>query len=212
MKVKVCGMREPDNIHRVSGLPISWMGFIFYAPSPRYAAELAPEALRAVPPGICKVGVFVNESIGIILDMVRKYGLDAIQLHGNESVEDCILLRCNGLTVIKAFSLSVAADLQQCSAYSGACDYYVFDTKTPLYGGSGKQYDWSVLNEYTGNTPFLLSGGIGPEDAERLLAFSHPMLAGIDLNSRFEEVPGRKDISKLETILNNIQNGNKQNK
>lgn len=205
-------MREPDNIRRVSGLPVSWMGFIFYAPSPRYAGGVAPEVIQSVPHGICKVGVFVNESTEIILDTVRKYGLDAVQLHGAERVDDCRLLRKEGLVVIKAFSLAVAADLQQCQQYSGACDYYVFDTKTPLYGGSGKQYDWSILAGYTDTTPFLLSGGIGPEDAERVLAFSHPMLAGIDLNSRFEEIPGRKDISKLEMILNSIQNGNKQNK
>lgn len=204
MKVKVCGMREADNIRELGRLPIDWMGFIFYPPSSRYAGGIAPGELRKIPSYIRKAGVFVDAPTEEIRKTIDMYGLDAVQLHGNETPEICESLR-GGVEVIKAFSLSSGNDLTTYAAYEDSCDYYVFDTKTPLYGGSGRQYDWNILSSYRGKTPFLLSGGIGPEDAERILSFSHPSLEGIDLNSCFERRPGLKDIDKVETFLKRIR-------
>lgn len=209
MKIKVCGMREPGNIREIGQLPINWMGFIFYPASPRYAGNLSPKDLQELPSQIRKVGVFVNESLPVIRETILKYALDTVQLHGNEAPFFCETLRNEGVEVIKAFSLMAVEDLQQCIAYRDTCNYYVFDTKTPLYGGSGKQYDWQILSAYRDSTPFLLSGGIGPQDSERIRTFAHPMLTGIDLNSRFEQQPGQKDIATIKTLLKNIQHGNK---
>lgn len=212
MKVKVCGMREPDNIREVGQLPIDWMGFIFYAPSPRYAGSLSPEEIdRQLPRRIKRVGVFVNEEAATVQAVAARYRLAAVQLHGAETPETCAALRATGLEVIKAFSLSAASDLEACLPYEGSCDYFLFDTRTPLYGGSGRQYDWNLLAAYRGRTPFLLSGGIGEDDALRLQAFSHPLCAGIDLNSRFEQQPGRKDAGRLQRFLSILKLNKQRN-
>lgn len=204
LKIKVCGMRETENIGELCGLSPDWMGFIFYPLSSRYAGGVAPEVLRKIPLHIRKVGVFVDASPEEIRKTVGRYGLDAVQLHGNETPDICGALR-GTVDVIKAFSLSSVDDLKACGVYEGLCDYYVFDTKTPLYGGSGEQYDWNMLSSYRGNTPFLLSGGIGPEDAKRVLALSYSSLAGVDLNSRFETRPGLKDLDKVEAFIGKLR-------
>lgn len=202
MKIKVCGMREPENIAAVGRLPIDYMGFIFYPPSPRYAGSLAPDVLpQALPGRVKRVGVFVNEEVETVQATAARYGLHAVQLHGSEQPGECAALRASGLEVIKAFSIAGADDLEACTLYEGTCDYFLFDTKTPLYGGSGRQYDWNLLACYVGPTPFLLSGGIGEGDALRLGTFSHPCCTGIDLNSRFEQLPGLKDASRLHAFL-----------
>lgn len=202
MKIKLCGMREPDNIRAAARLPLGWMGFVFYPPSPRYAGALPPVLLsESWPETIRKTGVFVNETEERIHDIARRYGLDTLQLHGKESPDSCRRLRLSGREVIKAFSVAGAADLAACAAYEGCCDYYLFDTKTPHYGGSGCRFDWNLLAAYRGDTPFLLSGGIGEEQLGQLRRFSHPCWAGIDLNSRFETVPGKKDTGKIGRFL-----------
>lgn len=198
-------MREPDNIRAVAGMPIDWMGFIFYAPSPRYAGNLNREVVNAISPDIKKTGVFVNESPAVMLSLVQQYGLQAVQLHGAETPDCCRQLRLHNIEVIKAFSIASASDLQETAAYHSCCDYFLFDTKTPLYGGSGMQYNWSVLDAYHETTPFLLSGGIGAEDVLRIRTFTHPQLAGVDLNSRFETVPGHKDIQQLSLFIESIK-------
>lgn len=194
-------MRDPDNILGVMDLGVDWMGFIFYPKSPRYvctpAVEIPKSALR-------RVGVFVDEPVDSMLGKVREYGLGAVQLHGNEGREVCEDLRAglpSSVLVIKAISVKTADDLMRCHAYEGVVDYFLFDTKCDTKGGSGRQFDWAVLNAYDAEIPFLLSGGIGPEDAERVKAFRHPRCMGIDLNSRFEKAPGLKDISALRHFL-----------
>ena len=196
--IKVCGMREPDNIRTVETLGIDLMGFIFWPKSSRYVSERP-----AYLPTHCKrVGVFVDEDLETVRRIADEYALDYIQLHGHESREYCAQL--NGLKLIKAISVSGHDDIATYKTYEGLVDYFLFDTKCPSVGGSGQQFDWSVLSAYDGSTPFLLSGGIGPDDAERVKAFHHSKCIGIDLNSRFELSPGLKDVTALRKFLNEI--------
>lgn len=194
-------MRESDNIRAVEQLGIDWLGFIFWPKSSRYVT--APPAY--LPQRAKRVGVFVDAGIDEVLQHVADYELHAVQLHGHESPDYIQTLRAAGVPlVIKALNMATPADIEQTKAYEGAVDYFLFDTKGPSVGGNGTQFDWTVLNDYHGMTPFLLSGGIGPDDAERVKAFRHPQLAGIDLNSRFEVAPALKDIQKLTTFLTQL--------
>jgi len=204
MKIKVCGMRDPDNIRQVAELPIHYMGFIFYEQSPRYvgASTLAD---WTCPESLHRVGVFVNASEEEIMLRVKQLGLTAVQLHGSESPELASSLKQKHLEVFKVFSIADKSDLQKTARYEDCCDYFLFDTQTPLHGGSGKSFDWNVLSEYKGNRPFFLSGGIGTEDTERLLQFKHPQWAGIDLNSRFELSPGYKNAALLSAFINQLK-------
>ena len=201
MVVKVCGMREPENIEQVAQLGVDMMGFIFYPKSPRYVSQAVnrSDSDRKV----CRVGVFVNDSIPDMVDRIHSFSLNAVQLHGGESREVFEQLReANGeIKIIKAISVSDAGDIQKYKEYVGAVDYFLFDTKCKTVGGSGQQFDWQVLDEYDGDVPFLLSGGIGPEDVSCVRSFHHPKCVGIDLNSRFEIEPGVKDVEKLRKFL-----------
>ena len=206
--IKVCGMREAENIRAVDGLPVDLMGFIFWPKSSRYVSE-RPSYL----PTKCKrVGVFVDATIDDIKQKIEGYRLDFVQLHGHESPDYIRALRVvDGFPVdtrlIKAFNIATVSDLAQTKPYDGLVDYYLFDTKGKIVGGNGTQFDWSVLTAYDGPTPFLLSGGIGPDDAERLHAlrvldgFPMEKCAGIDLNSRFEVAPALKDVDVLQKFL-----------
>ena len=205
MLVKVCGMREPKNIEQVAQLGVDMMGFIFYPKSPRYVSYVL--ARSDADRKVCRVGVFVNDSIPEILDKIHSFSLNAVQMHGNESRELCEQLReANGdIKIIKAISVSNAGDIQKYKEFVGSVDYFLFDTKCKTVGGSGQQFDWQVLDEYDGDVPFLLSGGIDPEDAFRIRTFHHSQCVGIDLNSRFEIEPGVKDVEKLNKFLNEIK-------
>lgn len=209
--IKVCGMRDADNIRHLDHLTselsfancplsIDLMGFIFWPRSVRYVSE-RPAYL---PHNAKRVGVFVNETIGQVKRIAADYALDLIQLHGQESPSYIRQLRSacgDAIAIIKAFSISTPTDLLQTIPYAGLADYFLFDTKTRLPGGSGEQFDWRVLDDYDGETPFFLSGGIGPDDVPRLRHFQHPKCIGIDLNSRFEVSPALKDINKLKTFI-----------
>ena len=209
-------MREAENIREVEQLSIviatphsqrencplsiNWMGFIFWPKSSRYVSERP-----AYLPTKCKrVRVFVDEDIETVKRIAEDYDLDFIQLHGHESADYCAQLQ--DLKLIKAISVSGQDDIATYRTYEGLVDYFLFDTKCFSVGGSGQQFDWSVLSAYDDDTPFLLSGGIGPDDAERVKAFHHPKCVGIDLNSRFEQAPGLKDINKLKDFLNALNN------
>ena len=155
-----------------------------------------------------RVGAFVDDMPQNIVTRVYNYRLDYIQLHGNEPRETIENLRATidpdikpNIRIIKAISVSSAEDIQKYKEYAGAVDLFLFDTKCKTVGGSGEQFDWQVLQQYDGETPFLLSGGIGPEDVERLKAFQHPKCIGIDLNSKFEIEPALKDVEKLRKFL-----------
>ena len=204
MKLKICGMREPLNIAEIAKLRPDYMGFVFYEHSPRYAGVTSSESVSRLPREIKRVGVFVNAETQTIIETAARYMLDYAQLHGDETPEVCRKIS-RVLPVVKAIAVSSAEDLRNAVRYAGYCEMLLFDTKTNLPGGSGEKFDWSILNEYQGETPFLLSGGITPEDAERIRAISHPRFAGIDLNSRFETSPGIKDFQKLRTFIKKLR-------
>lgn len=203
-------MREPDNIRAISQTGITWMGMIFWPKSSRYVSDLS--AADVIPDGITRVGVFVNQSQDDIADIAHRCRLDVIQLHGSESATYIRQLRpmlhedCN---VMKAISVENAEDIKKATDYesdasSPIADLLLFDTKCKTVGGSGKQFDWSILDRYNGKLPFLLSGGIGPDDAERLAYFHHPKMIGIDLNSRFETAPGIKAAATLASFIKEV--------
>lgn len=196
--IKVCGMRDSQNISALARLSIDWMGMIFWSGSKRYVST-PPDHL---PQGLKIVGVFVDASLDDIRQHVVDYQLDLIQLHGHETPE--FLKALKPLILVKAFNIASTNDLKQTEAYDGIADYFLFDTKGKVVGGNGEKFDWSVLSSYQGSTPFLLSGGIGPEDAESVKSFHHPKCIGIDLNSRFEIAPGLKDINKLATFIKQL--------
>ncbi len=224
MKIKVCGMRDPENIHAVKELGIDFLGLIFWPKSSRYVKDITVRAgnIPDIPIELgmnngperqpATVGVFVNEMPQTVVTHAYNYKLDYIQLHGEESPTYINNLKRTlipdimpDIKVIKAISIREADDVKRWRQYKDHTDLILFDTKCDCVGGSGKQFDWSVLEGYDGDIPFLLSGGIGPEDAESVRRFSHPMCIGIDINSRFETAPAMKDISKLRTFINEIQ-------
>ncbi len=204
MIVKVCGMREAENIRAVEALGVDWMGFIFWEHSSRNVCQ-RPAYL---PTRAKRVGVFVDASLDVVCQRVEAFCLDVVQLHGSESpayLHDLRNALAGAVLIVKAFSIATRDDLLQTSFYEGLADFFLFDTKAQLVGGNGRKFDWNVLAHYDGSTPFLLSGGIGPDDASRLSAFSHPRLAGIDLNSRFETAPAQKNVELLKQFLYDIQ-------
>lgn len=199
MIIKVCGMREPENVAQVQEIGIDMMGFIFYDKSPRYVAQ-AP-----CTKNVARVGVFVNEDADKITAIAMANSLTHIQLHGSETPALCAQIRKKGYKVIKAINIKEAQDLTVAKAYEGIVDYLLFDTKCTQHGGSGKTFDWELLNFYKGSSPFLLSGGIKVELAECIKQLKHPQLVGVDLNSGFEISPAHKDITSLTTFINKIQ-------
>lgn len=224
MIVKVCGMRDGENIRAVAELGVDWIGFIFWPKSPRnvtmipsYAGILPDRAMDMGDFKAKRVGVFVDEMPQNIITRVVNYKLDLIQLHGKETPTLIRNLRHTldpdirpGIKIIKAISVSSRDDLEATKPYEGVVDYFLFDTKCPTVGGSGQQFDWSVLADYVGETPFLLSGGIGPDDAPRLRqafaldGFPVEKCIGIDLNSRFETAPAQKDVDALRRFLSQL--------
>ena len=203
MIIKVCGMRDPDNIRAVEALGIDLMGFIFWPPSSRYVGK-RPAYL---PENCRRVGVFVDASLQDILAAVEDFRLDVLQLHGHETSAEIAALkeRLPAVRIVKSLAVKEPADLVQTAAYEEVCDAFLFDTKGKLPGGNGKQFDWSVLQEYRGRLPYLLSGGIGPGDERRIREFDYPGCIGIDLNSRFETAPGRKDVEALRTFIEKVR-------
>ena len=212
MKIKVCGMKEPENITQLLELPVDFIGFIFYDRSPRYADNPKFESWvnknRPLFEKTKKVGVFVNAEIERILNAVHDYELDFVQLHGNESPEYCRELKqywdistLHQAQIIKAFAVDKEFEFEETQDYEGWCAYFLFDTKSLQHGGSGVAFDWSLLQQYTGITPFFLSGGIGEDDIAALKQLKIPTLYGVDLNSRFETAPGVKDVGKLKGFI-----------
>lgn len=209
MIVKVCGMREEENIRQVEQIGIDWMGFIFYVKSKRHVAELP----AYLPVKAKRVGVFVDYSVTDILEKVKLFRFNGIQLHGAETPAFCQELRSAlkeaslaDVFINKAFGIAVEADFENVKAFEGVCDHYIFDTKTPTKGGAGYSFDWSLLKAYQGSTPFLLSGGIGPDSLEALRSFAHPQWVGIDLNSKFEIAPALKDAELLNSFIKKFSN------
>ncbi len=205
LAVKVCGMRQAENVAQVALLAPTLMGFIFYPRSPRYAAGMPPAVVRGLPASIRPVGVFVNAPTEEIVSVCRDYGIETVQLHGGETPEQCRELKAAGLSVFKAVGVDADTSWEELRPYCGDVEMFVLDTKTAAYGGSGKKFDWGMLDDYPFDTPYLLSGGISPDDLGDILAGMRPMMAGVDLNSRFETAPGIKDISKLTKFITTLR-------
>lgn len=208
-KIKICGMKNPESIKEINQLDIDFMGFIFYPKSKRYIDENFPVAnILSVPKSIKKVGVFVNESLSKVVEIQQKYSLDYVQLHADESPEYCEELNEKGIKIIKAFQIDTNFNFDRLTAYEKWIDLFVFDSPTPLYGGSGNSFNWALLLDYQGKTPFLLSGGLGLHNIKQALECKHPMLAGFDINSKIEIDPGNKDIkqaAKMQEIIRNLE-------
>jgi phosphoribosylanthranilate isomerase len=205
VKIKVCGLKDPENIKAIAALAPDYMGFICYGLSPRFIAQLPPGVLDALPVAIYKTAVFVNESKALIESLIDQFGFNAVQLHGDEIPEFCQALRSK-VKVFKAFGVGDGFDFEQLSAYKDSVDHFMFDTKTEGYGGSGKTFNWNILEKYTLEVPFFVCGGISLDNLENIKQIKHPAFYGVDLNSRFEVEPGIKDIEKLAQafkILNN---------
>lgn len=200
MNIKVCGITEMKQLQQLEGLNIDFAGLIFFKDSPRYIGDKIPKSeLKKADFDLKKVGVFVNPEMIDVLDAIDEYGLDAVQLHGDESPEMCEDLSSE-VEVIKVFSIKDGKENidKMVADYDAVCDYYLFDKATDYsIGGTGQQFDWSILSKAKIEKPFFLSGGIGVEDAAKIKAFKHPDFFGVDINSRFEKEPGIKDMSKV---------------
>ena len=203
--VKVCGMRDAVALAEVAALGPDFLGFIFAPKSPRFVGEaLAPELVRALPPSIWKVGVFVNETTENILAIAKRFGLAAVQLHGQETSAQCEELSEAGLLVMKAFSVGQAVDFAALLPYVPYCDFFLFDTKGAAPGGNGAIFDWNLLSGYNLPVPYFLAGGLGLEHAAELAVLRLPGLVGVDLNSGFETAPGVKDAGRLAQMLTQL--------
>lgn len=216
MKLKICGMR--DNPLEMLPLAPDYLGFILWEPSTRYFSGAMPK----FPPGIKKVGVFVDAPLEEVMERTRKYGLEAIQLHGKESPEYCLSLKEDSghgrkpPEIIKAFGLGRAFDFSIVEPYQKSCDLFLFDSRGPLPGGNGIGFDWSLLEAYPWEKPFLLSGGIGPDSVDALRDFLQSPAAvhciGLDLNSKFEIRPGLKDLRELKKFKALVYGAQKSDK
>jgi phosphoribosylanthranilate isomerase len=200
LKVKVCGLRDAENIRSVAALEPDYLGFIFYEGSPRYVGKsfFIPDDL---PSTVKSVGVFVNESAQSIQRLASLHALHAVQLHGNESVEQCLLLKTSGLEVIKAFAVDNDFDFSSLKPYQGSVDYFLFDTRGKNYGGNGMPFNWELLNRYDLNVPFFLSGGLSNQNMQEVLKLSYKNLVVLDVNSGVETAPGVKDVQQVEQFI-----------
>ncbi|WP_310556544.1 phosphoribosylanthranilate isomerase [Flavobacterium sp.] len=199
MKIKICGMKYPENILEVSQLLPDYLGFIFYEKSSRYFDGEIPE----IPNSIKKVGVFVNATLKEIISKIKKYNLDIIQLHGNETPEYCENLKNDNLEIIKVFSVDDDFNFEELSKYENVCDYFLFDTKGKLHGGNGVTFNWQILEKYKSKKPLILSGGIGIEEIEKIKKLNLPIYA-IDINSKFEIEPGLKNTQLLQQFITQL--------
>lgn len=200
-KIKVCGITLEADLFQLKAVGAHWAGLIFAPDSPRFVAgKLDPVRVKTFKE-LPKVGVFVNALEQDILDAIDTYGLNMVQLHGQETPAFCESVRRH-VKVIKAFRVRDTDSLSaMTAAYVDHCHYFLFDAYGKLPGGNGILFNWEVLNTYDHRLPFLLSGGIGPDSIQAIKALRHPKLFGIDVNSRFEESPGVKNMSSLKSFI-----------
>jgi phosphoribosylanthranilate isomerase len=199
MKLKICGMKYPENILELSQLLPDYMGFIFWAKSSRYFEGDIPE----IPHSIKRVGVFVDADLKEIISKMNTHRLDIAQLHGNENADFCNALQKENIKVIKVFSIDSVFDFEMLTPFENVCDYFLFDTKGKLPGGNGIAFDWEILKKYASQKPFFLSGGIGIDDIEKIKQLRLPIHA-IDINSKFEIKPGLKNPGLINTFKNEL--------
>ena len=206
MKVKICGMKFPKNILEIGALQPDYMGFIFYPKSKRFVGEKFPQkSIEKLPETTKKVGVFVNESVETVLKIQKQFSFDSVQLHGDESVEMCSILQQNGIEIIKTFSVDNYFDFEKTKPFESVCDLFLFDTKTVKYGGSGKAFDWKILEKYNSEKPFFLSGGLGLHNLKKIRQINHPQLVGFDFNSRLEDENYKKITEEVNELIQKIR-------
>jgi phosphoribosylanthranilate isomerase len=198
--VKVCGINRENNLKRISSLDIDMIGLNFYLGSKRFINNIS----ITINPKVKRVGVFVNPSMYELLQYSEDTKLDYIQLHGDESPDFCIEAK-EICPIIKAFGIDEDFDFALLKEYD-MVEYFLFDTKVSTHGGSGTKFNWDKLNEYQGKIPFLLAGGIGPDDAETIKELKHPMFIGVDINSKFEIEPGLKHVPKVDQFVKELKN------
>lgn len=205
MKIKICGMKYPENSKEIAALQPDYLGFIFYDKSPRLLENEIPSLEKS----IAKVGVFVNATVKEIKEKARQHQLETIQLHGEESPDFCRSIQLLKLKVIKSFNIDNQFNFKILESYKNYCDYFLFDTKGDQYGGNGTAFDWQLLKQYHLDKPYFLSGGIGPESLVDLQIFLQTESArhciALDLNSRFETQPGQKNPETLKTFLKKLK-------
>lgn len=206
VKIKVCGMKYASNINAVAALKPDFLGLIFYPKSKRFVGlDFDKSDLSSLNPSISKVAVFVNAYLNEVREFSNIYGIKIVQLHGNETPEFCSSLKGSNFKVIKAFGVNEEFDFSELEAYQDSVDYFLFDTKTPEHGGSGKTFNWQVLENYKLAIPFFLSGGLSLANISEVKSIRHPQLFGVDLNSKFEEEPGVKSTELLAEAFKNIR-------
>jgi len=205
LKIKVCGMRDYENIKQLVQFPIDYIGFIFYPASPRFAGlKIDSSILEIIPNNIKKVGVFVNEPLKELLRIVKENQLECVQLHGNEIPDYCNAIKEEGYTIIKAFKAEPEKLTCETTSYRFAADYLLFDTPTANYGGSGIKFNWEILKQQKFYLPFFLSGGISPGDEDNIKKIDIPGFYAIDINSQFEIGPGIKNIKMISDFIKNL--------
>jgi len=206
MKIKVCGLRDAENLKEIAALGPDFVGFIFYDQSPRFVGEeLNEDVVKALPRSIRKVGVFVNASPDYILRNVKKYDFQYVQLHGNETPDYCRSLRNRGLSLIKAFRVDEGFNFSMLNNYKAHCDFFLFDAKGDQPGGNGVTFDWSILSRYDNEKPFFISGGIGLNNLDQLDTLKGMKLYGVDVNSQVEVSPGIKDVAKVKELIDRVR-------
>jgi len=197
-------MQRPNNISYIESAKPDYLGFIFYPKSKRVVNDQTLNYLIENKTETKRVGVFVNQDIEDIKSAITAYNLDAVQLHGDESPSITLAIKPIGITVIKAFQINAQFDWARLEEYYDSADYFLFDTATPSYGGSGKKFNWTLLEKYTLDKPFFLSGGISPGDSQVIIELNLPHLYAIDLNSQFEIEPGLKDYNSVSQFINRV--------
>ncbi|MCU0462559.1 MAG: phosphoribosylanthranilate isomerase [Bacteroidales bacterium] len=209
LKIKICGLRDMVNVSEVVKSAPDFTGFIFWPGSSRYiGVDPQSDLFSQVPPQIIKTGVFVNEEITNVNEAINRYCLNAVQFHGSESAEYCRRFKGTGILTIKTFGIDEGFDFKRLIPYAASCDYFLFDTKTPGFGGSGRKFNKNILGGYDLGKFFFLSGGIGYEDIDEIrnLRHSNNSFFGIDINSRFETSPGIKNAGLIKSFVGEIRN------
>lgn len=205
MIVKICGIKDQHFLQSSSNLEFDMAGFIFYPGSKRYIDdEIYPGDMDLLPLSVKRTGVFVNQELQDVIEIANAFSIDYVQLHGDEDPLFFKKLSAEKFELIKAFAVDEGFNFNTVLPFQEYCRYFLFDTKTKHFGGSGIKFNWELLTRYKGITPFLLSGGIGPGDVQKIKHFSHPMFAGIDINSKFETSPGVKDTAAITNFLKQL--------
>ena len=207
IKIKVCGMKFPENIAALRNLDIDFIGFNFYERSLRYIGDMDHVITAKIPSNIKKVGVFVNSDIDTILELQNYYGLDYVQLHGDETPDFCNELFSQKILIIKAFQIDEKFNFNILNEFEKYCSYFLFDNKSNTYGGSGKKFSWDILKNTNSKKEYFLSGGIDISDTTVINSFKDKGINvfGVDINSKFEIEPGRKDIIKISDFINKLK-------